>query len=188
MYILHTYTVSTQVTPHERSAFVARSHDRKWQCDMSICRVCMAYETMPRRIFNVPFLPVAYQLRLNDIGVSRSMHWVRAAYVRRTLRWRYVTTTTVRRRMTFKKINLINHAPYTNSTIASKITLCHSFKSHGRGSENSCCGFAVGFAPEWKTKKAGRKIEAREKHCSLPHCKKEGATASEVFGEALASL
>ena len=39
-----------------------------------------------------------------------------------------------------------------------------------------------------ETKKAGRKIEAREKHCSGPYCKKEGATISEVVCEALASL
>ena len=48
-------------------------------------------------------------------------------------------------------------------------------------------GFAVDFAPEWKTKKAGRKIEAREKHCSCSYYKKEGATTSEVVGAALAS-
>ena len=86
-------------------------------------------------------------------------YYVQAAYGRRTLRWSDVTTTIVRR-------YIGNH--YINATIASKITLSRSFKSHGRGRkcENSCCGFAVDFVPEWKTKKADIKIEAREKHCS----------------------
>ena len=154
-YIRHTYAVGPKVSPHERSAIVTRSNDEKRQCDKSICRVRVVYDAMPRRTYDVLFLTIAYQLRLND--VSRSMHCVRAAYGRRSLRWIDVTSTIVRHYM-------INH--YINATIASKITLSHSFKSHGRGRncENSCWGFGVDFVPEWKTKKADIKIEAREKH------------------------